>query len=126
MNISEAELEALIAKYPSEEASIDRLRSFIASERSADDVADHVFTLERLVRIIRPESSWNFAYILSELARSGVLNQFVRLYSSSGTGLEDFDSIENVPAKVHDMTIDQEVDVGPDDVKILFKLGANG
>ena len=125
MTTSETELDTLIAKYPSEEDAIERLREFISEQYSAEDFQKKVFTLDRLLSLVRPQSTWDFAYVLSDLATKGILHQLVRLHSSSGPGLRDFERIEDVPATIHDMTIDQEVEVSPENLKVVYKLGVN-
>jgi hypothetical protein len=126
MTTSETEFAALINRYPSETGTIDRLSNFLVTQRSEDNWADRVYSLARLTTLLRPESSWNFAHIVAELANNGILVQLIRLKSQSGVGLADFTSYEEVPDKIHDITIDQDIEVSSDDLEVLYKISADG
>ena len=122
MTISEIELDNLTSRYPSEGDAIGRLRDLIAKQQSKGDAVSAVYSMARLVSLAQPQSSWNFAHILAELSTSGVLEQKLRLRSSSGVGIGDFGSYDEVPEIIHDITIDQEVEVDPEDLEVIYKI----
>lgn len=82
-----------------------------------------VYTFDHLYHEILPSSSTNLALILAELVRQGFLEKLVRVESPyTGGGIKDFPSVEDVPERIYDSHADQEIDVQPDNLRVLFKV----
>ena len=125
MTTFKTEFDALTSKYPSEKDTIRRLKRWMAEELDSENVEHRVYSVDRLLSVIEPQSSWQFLKILGDLTNDGLLKQFVRLHSESGTGLGDYERFEDVPEKTLDITVDKEIEVTPDDLQVLYKFAVN-
>jgi hypothetical protein len=83
-----------------------------------------VYTFEHLYQEVSPSSPEVLALILSELVQRGFLEKLVRVESPSNRGgIKDFTSVTDVPEKIYDWRSDREIEVQPDDLRVLFRVG---
>lgn len=122
MTMSSQQLENLIAKFPRESEAIARLNEFIVAEEQLP-MNLHVFTINRLIDKIMPESLLAFSEILSLLEKEGVLRKIFRIESpTTKAGINDYSSFFDIPDVIHDPNIDQDIKVKTDDVKLLYSV----
>jgi hypothetical protein len=96
-----------------------------------DRLASHwhtgeVYTFDHLNQEISPSSTQNLALIVAELVQRGFLEKLVRVESPTGGGIKDFPSVEDVPDTIYDFHSDREIEVQPDNLRILFKVRHGG
>jgi hypothetical protein len=119
--MSSISFEHLISKYPSEKDVINRIERFIASNQSA--AGKPSFSVKRIYDNVCPHSEVSLAKILNGLVEEGVLRKIVRVESPvSGGGIQDFDSLIDVPEVLYDWTQDVNITVHPDNIRILFEI----
>jgi hypothetical protein len=106
---------ALINRYPSEQASIARLVALVNSERKYE------MTFEHLVLELRPASKEALALILAEMAQAGAIRRVLRVESQERGGIQDFESLQSVPARIHDWRTDMEVDITLENLRVIYK-----
>jgi len=85
-----------------------------------------VYTFDHLYQEISPSSTQNLALIVAELVQRGFLEKLVRVESPTGGGIKDFPSVEDVPERIYDFHSDREIEVQPDNLRILFKVRHGG
>ncbi|SRR5713226_1529198 len=82
-----------------------------------------VYTFDRLYEEVSPPSREVLSLILGELVKRGVLEQLVRVESPSNKGgIKDFASVNDVPERIYDWRSAREIEVQPDDLRVLFKV----
>ena len=122
MSMSESGLKSLITKFPSERDTIKRLENLLRQGKEQD----RVYTASRLTKILEPSSAWTFSFLLKDLASQGLLEQVMRLYSTSGAGLKDFEDLDQIPETFFDHTTDSDIDVSMDDIEVVYKIPGHG
>jgi hypothetical protein len=110
--------ESIVSKHPSEGEAIAKLRDIlVGTKRQGDE-----FTLNRLCDLATPNSREEFAIILGELARGGLIRLIVRVISpSTQGGIKDFSTLDEVPEVIHDWRTDLEVHVSPENLCVIYK-----
>lgn len=82
-----------------------------------------VYTFDHLYQAVSPSSPDVFSLILNELVQRGVLERFVRVESPfGGGGIKDYSSILEVPTTIHDWRSDREIEVQPENLRVLFRV----
>jgi hypothetical protein len=82
-----------------------------------------VYTFDHLYQEVSPSSPQALSLILGELTRRGVLQQFVRVESPfTGSGIKDYPSVLDVPGTIYDWHSDREIEVGPENLRVVFKV----
>lgn len=118
--------------YPSSKPSIpddpgmaeayDRLVRFFDAQRQAGSGVK-VFTTNRLVDVAGEIASAPLASVLAQLVQAGCIEQFLRVVTDQGAGLQDFNSIDEVPDEVYDWKETQQmVRVHPGNLRVLYRL----
>jgi len=108
-------LESLTARYPSERQAIARLIALLSQGEHKE------YTLNRLIDLVRPKSTEELAAALGDLVRSGDIKLVIRVVSpSTRGGIADFASLADVPDVVHDWRSDRDVEVTPDDLRVVY------
>jgi len=110
--------ESIASRFPSEREAIAKLREILgkANRQEAE------FTLNRLCDLVTPRDREEFAIILGELARSGLIKLVVRVVSpSTQGGVGDYPSLDDVPEVVHDWRTDSELHVSPENLRVIYK-----
>lgn len=81
------------------------------------------YTIEHLYQKIRPSSLETFTLILSELAHRGLIEKIIRLESpTTGGGIADYSTLLDVPDEIYDPRSDRQIEVRPENLRVLFKL----
>jgi len=104
----------LINRYPAERSAIAELNRLLSQETRTE------MTFEHLVLHLRPTSKESLALILAELARIGAVRRVFRVESRDHGGIQDFDNLQNVPDRIHDWRIDEDVEVTLDNVRVIY------
>ena len=108
---------SIVDKYPTERDTIARLERLLSSSAPADVE----YTLNDLCELLRPRTREGMATVLGELVRGGVFRQVVRVLSpATKGGIGDFKSLEEVPRSLHDWRSDREVDITPEDLRVIY------
>jgi hypothetical protein len=110
--------ESIASKYPSEQEAIAKLRDILhrANRQEAE------FTLNRLCDLVTPRDRDEFALILGELTRGGLIKLVVRVVSpSTQGGVGDYSTLDEVPDVVRDWRTDSEVHVTPENLRVIYK-----
>lgn len=117
MSMSSINLGEITGRFHEGRGTTRRLEKLASSWKPGD-----VYTLDRLYDLVAPSSVQTLSLILGELTQRGILQQFVRVQSPTGGGIEDFSSILDVPQTMHDWRTDKEIEVGPENLQIVFKV----
>ena len=110
--------ESIVSKYPSEQEALAKLKDVLsgAKQQGAE------FTLNRLCDLVAPRDREEFAIILGELARHHFIKLVVRVVSPrTQGGIGDFSTLDEVPQVVHDWRTDSEIEVSPENLRIVYK-----
>jgi hypothetical protein len=62
------------------------------------------------------------ALAMTALVARGLVKQILRVESPEGGGIKDFDSIEEVPADIHDWRTDADLHVQPENITVLYRF----
>lgn len=102
----------------SERDLVSRIEAIIAGTKSEPDAA---YTFDRLKTLTRAESSALLTLALQELVASGKLRTIVRVESpKTHGGIGEFGSVNELPAEIYDWRSGVNVEVRPENVRILF------
>lgn len=83
---------------------------------------DKALTFNQLVERVSPESPSQLAKLLAELSAARLIDQIIRVESpETHSGIEDFNSIEQVPSTIYDVYTQKYIDVTPSNVIVLFR-----
>ena len=115
MNTSSVRFVNLMRQYPSEAAAIDYIQHLFDSKGAE-------FGLEHIYEKSKPSSTYVLASILMNLVDSGLISKSYRVVSPSDAGgIGDFDSIDEIPTHIYDPRSQQDLDVVPALVKVIYK-----
>lgn len=121
MNTYLEKLDTLIAEFPEEREALSRL-----NKRFSEDMARIGRTPEypanRIFDVAKPRSGRALAIILARLCELGVLSKFVRVESDALGGIDDFDSVIDVPEVIFDIRQGREIEVRPDQLRLYYGL----
>lgn len=82
-----------------------------------------VYSFDHLYQEIAPSSTTVLSLILAELVQRGFLEPIVRVESPyTGGGIKDFPTVEAVPERIYDFHSDQDIEVRPENIRVLFKV----
>jgi hypothetical protein len=115
--MSSINLGEITSKFHESRGTTRRLERLASSWQPGD-----VYTLDRLYDLVEPSSMRVLSLILGELTRHGILQQLVRVESPTGAGIKDFSSILDVPHTIHDSHSDRDIEVGPENLQVVFKV----
>lgn len=76
----------------------------------------------RLYDLVRPSNYRVLVQMLSSAAEKGFLHKSLRVLSTSGGGIEDFDSVLNIPLEIYDHRIGRVVEVSQDQIQMIFSI----
>jgi hypothetical protein len=109
----------LISRFPSERPAIEALGNLLSGNLPIE------VTFEHLAAKVKPTSVEALARILAELTQSGALRRVIRIESRDHGGIADFDDVQDVPSRIHDWRSDEDIDVTPDRLRVIYKVHAN-
>jgi hypothetical protein len=118
MSTSLSIFDDIIAKYPRERRTAKRLAALI-SEAQRDP---KTLTFEGVLDRVSPSSATALALMLADAERRGLVQRLFRVESPAGGGVGTYHSLAEVPAVVHDWRTDQEVEVAPGMIRIVYKI----
>lgn len=107
--------EVLISSFPTEEDSLKKLLELIQESDSRRE-----YTLERLIDLTSPSSTYIFLRIIEMATRVNVLKKVYRVVSDTNRGLAEFSSLEDIPEYCFDDSKGFNIEVTPDNIKIVF------
>jgi hypothetical protein len=84
------------------------------------------YTFDHLYQEVSPRSPELLSLILTELVKQGFLEKLVRVESPQGGGIGDFPSVADVPDTIYDWRSDREMEVQPQNLRVLFKVSHHG
>lgn len=116
-NMSLPKFEALTDQFPAEEHALKELARLVRSPKKREMTFDH------LVSFVAPKSVENLALILGELTRAGIVVRVIRVESKTQSGIGDFSKLEDVPDRIYDYTSDEDIEVTPANVRVVYKVG---
>ena len=115
--MSSPQFAALIAEFPEERDTINRLEKLLGEGQ------ERVVALDRMIGLVEPHSTESLALILAELSLANLLRRFVRVESPSNKGgIKDFPTLSDVPERIYDWRADREIDVTPENVHLFFAI----
>ncbi len=80
-----------------------------------------VYTFNHLYQVVKPTNATQLAMVLTELVKSGVLRQFVRVESpETHSGIGDYSSITEVPSEIHDESSDTWRNIRPENLRVMY------
>lgn len=92
-----------------------KLRRFLANHSGE-------YTLNDLCDSLRPDSREALALALADFVHQGKIKRIIRVISPTKQGgIKDFDSLDEVPRSIHDWRTDVEIEVHPDDLRVVYK-----
>lgn len=100
----------------SPEELLRRFETFLRHAKAGEE-----FTFEYLVSKLSPSSPEDLAAVLAMMVRKGDLKQVVRIESpTTHGGIEDFPSLQEVPNEIRDWYTDREIQVRPEDLRVIY------
>lgn len=118
--MSSVNFDNLIDKFPDERSAIEALGKLVSAGAPLE------LTFEHLAARVHPSSMEVLAVILAELTRSGDLSRIIRVESRDQGGIRDFESIQDVPERMHDWRTDEDIEVTPDRLRVIYKASGRG
>src|SRR4051812_23843781 len=119
MSLYSVNLEHLTAEFPSDADAVRRLIEFLARYAGRRDVE---LTPARMLDASHPTSQRMLARILQRLIEEGVLEEIVRVESEGHGGIGDLHSISEIPAMLHDWRNGMDVEVRPENLRLIYKV----
>lgn len=97
-----------------------RIEQLLENSRNEPDTA---FTFERLRELTHATSSAELVIAIQELVEGGKLRTIVRVESPIGKGgIQDFDSTNNLPHEIFDWRSGKQIEISPENVRVLYAL----
>jgi len=112
-------------RLPGERVAIRRLESLLNTLRDQSAKTGKVpeYTFDHLYQKAGFSSPEALSLVLAELVERGEIQKRVRVESpSTGGGIGDYESLQDVPETVHDWRADKELTVTPENLQVIFKL----
>lgn len=122
MNMSLANLDDLIVKFPQDQDAIQRLAELVDDN---SETAGKIFSLQRLYDLASPSTTIVFAHLLNHLVATGVMKKIVRVESPILGVIEDFSSMTEVPETILDWRQDLTIEVKPENIRVLYQVVAS-
>jgi hypothetical protein len=98
----------------------DRVRKVFLSSRQQTPE----FTFNHLLQEVGSVEPDQLALVLAQLTLSKVLEKIIRVESpESHGGIGDFHSLTEIPNEIHDWRSDRMIEVGPENLTVIFRPG---
>lgn len=117
--MSSTSLSPITADLPLDPRSQRRLEKLVqeATKRRL------TLTFEQVLRRVDSIPPEVLSMVLAQLVDLGLAQRVIRVESpTTKVGLGDYDSLEKVPRRLLDHSANQEIDVTPDDLRVLYKF----
>jgi hypothetical protein len=118
--MSSIDFGALIEEFPEEAESLQRLAVLFDSTDNAPRTKE--LTVQRVFDVARPSSQRVLLKMLQRLVQQGALEKVVRVESDALGGIGDFPSVSDVPHVMFDPRIGREIEVRPDQLRLMYKF----
>lgn len=118
--MSSTKFDNLIAEFPEEPAAVTRLVEIVRAASASGRRRE--YTPARLYDLLRPSNYRVLVQMLSSAAEKGLLHKSLRVESTSGGGIRDFDSYLEIPLEIFDDRIGRVVEVSQDQIKMIFSV----
>jgi len=112
--------DTLIDEFPEETAAVGRLLELVRDAESRPGRKE--YRANRLYDLLEPSNFRILVELLFSASKLGLLRQYFRVLSRTGTGIGDFDSVEEIPHEIYDSRIGQMIEVLPDDIELIFVI----
>jgi hypothetical protein len=101
----------------------DSLVKFLRAQRDDAGISKRVYSTTRLLDVAGGIPSVGMAGVLTRLVQDGFLEQFLRVESELGSGIQDFESFDLVPDEVYDWKDTKEnLRVTPSNLRVFYRL----
>jgi hypothetical protein len=118
--MSSIKFDTLIDEFPEESAAVGRLLELVRTAVSTAGRKE--YSPNRLYDLLRPSNYRVLVQILTSAAEIGLLHKALRVESASGGGIQDFDSVLDIPSEIYDDRIGRLVEVSQDHIKMIFSI----
>jgi hypothetical protein len=118
--MSSTKFDTLIAEFPEEQAAVRHLVELVQEASSSG--AREEYTPARLYDILHPSNYRVLVQMLTSAADKGLLHKSLRVYSTSGGGIQDFDSLLDIPLEIYDNRTGRFVEVSQDQIRMIFSI----
>ena len=106
----------LIKMYPEEKSLVIKLQQLVEDSSSRSE-----FSINRLIDKLEPNSVYILPQVLTSAVECHVLTRVFRVLSPSLIGLEDYDSITEVPSEIYDYTEGETLMITPENIELIYK-----
>lgn len=115
--MSSQKYESLTARFPGEAEAICRLRNLVR-----ESGPDHEYTINRLIDLVKPSSTFYFPSLVNGAVEAGVLTYKIRIQSPvSGAGIEEYESLLEVPETIFDHIEGYEIPVTLELISTIYR-----
>lgn len=108
-------LKDIICKLPMDRVTIERIGKEVLS-----GPGDKAFTIDRLYDLVTASSKASLSRVLHELVAHGILESFVTVESDTGGGIDEFETVSDVPDIIYDPYTGKSFEVTPNDIRVWF------
>ena len=115
-----ARFSNIISRAPSSAQALDLVAKYLDS--AAEQKRLHKLRLDpKLIQqISKVSTSSELAILISLLTSEHILRRVVVVQSPAGGGVAEFDSVDEVPDRLHDHLRDVQMDVTPSDLRTVY------
>lgn len=115
-----AKFSNIISRTPSSAQALDLVAKFLDS--AAEQKRLHKLRLDpKLIQqISKVSTSSELAVLISILTSEHILRRVVVVQSPAGGGVAEFNSVDEVPERLHDHLRDVQMEVTPSDLRTLY------
>lgn len=114
------ELENVIGNTPIDRQSGKRLVHLVERAK-AEGHKDYTFDL--LIQEVNPQSPEALALAMHALVQNGIVQRVIRVESpTTHGGIGDFSSVAEVPKEIHDWRADEDIQVRPENLHVVYKF----
>lgn len=115
-----AKFSNIISRTPSSAHALDLVAKYL--DTAAEQKRLHKLRLDpKLIQqISRVSTSSELAVLISILTSEHILRRVVVVQSPGGGGVAEFNSVDEVPGRLHDHLRDVQMDVTPSDLRTVY------
>lgn len=117
--MSSNNLDTLIKNLPEDRETVER---FLEAFNKGLIARKKYYSISRIYDLVGPASYFSLASLLAVLATYGMAKKRISVESSKSDYSEHFYSLEKIPDKIHDLYIDRDVDITPDDIHVEYEF----
>lgn len=121
--MSSTRFDTLIAEFPEESAAITRLCELLAPSNDRPQVRE--YTSARLYDLLQPTNHRVLVQLLSSAVDMGLVRKIIRVESPGRGGIQDFESLLDIPPTLFDNRRGMTIEVTPDDIVLIYQVQAS-